>query len=967
MCPWLPAASLPAALCLAATVVADAAQNDVVWTSPSLNSAGSMPLGNGDIGLNLWVEESGDLVFYLSKTDAWSESARLLKLGRVRVSLAPNPFATGAPFSQRLDLGSGAIRIAEGDAAVELTVWVDANRPVVHVEVTAPQAVTVTASLEMWRTAPRELAPKERFSAYGVADSGKPVVQDPDVLVDGAADRVVWCHRNERSIWAESLTVQGLGELVPRHKDPLLGRTFGGCIMGDGLKSAGPDKLTSAPFTRHDVRIVCLTEQADSSDAWRTALDGLVAEAAKVTPDAARAAHLAWWSEFWSRSWIEVTDPTEVAGGGGIVPTHRPLRFGADSDDHNRFLGQLKRARLYSRGLSPEEIAKLASDWHAAPEDRAGLLGDWTFDSPDGQYANAVGDALPTHLVGKGEVAASELGPALNLTGDGWAEVDYDKALDLTRAVTLEAWIRPEQLPGGGARILDTTLVGTSKGYLLDTFPGNSLRLIVDAGTVSKQAALPAGQWSHVAATFDAVRGVQRLCLNGKVVAEQATGADYTELGARTTGQVVSQGYALQRFINACAGRGAYAIKFNGSIFTVDSRETDEVFDGDYRRWGGPYWFQNTRLPYWSMLAAGDLDLMQPLFRMYGDALPFCEERTRRYFGHGGAFYPETMYFWGAYATDNYGWNREGKPISQCDNTYIRWHWNGGLELVMLALEHEAMQPDPAFRRDVLLPLAREVIAFFDQHFPREEGRIVFRPAQALETWQSVVNPAPDIAGLRAVLPRLLALPAVEIAKDQPAWARLLGELPELPARLAGTGLILAPARDLLGPRANIENPELYAVFPFPLYGVGRPDLELARRTYEERGIKRSAGWHQDAIQEACLGLTEQARDDVTHNFATHHPGSRFPAFWGPNYDWIPDQDHGSVAMTALQTMLMQCDGGRIRLFPAWPKAWGVSFRLHAPGGTVVEGEYREGKVVRLEVTPAERQGDVELMLPPDG
>ncbi|MEE4198410.1 MAG: DUF5703 domain-containing protein, partial [Bacteroidales bacterium] len=42
---------------------------NVVWKIPSKNSLGSMPAGNGDIGVNLWVEENGDLLFYLSKTD----------------------------------------------------------------------------------------------------------------------------------------------------------------------------------------------------------------------------------------------------------------------------------------------------------------------------------------------------------------------------------------------------------------------------------------------------------------------------------------------------------------------------------------------------------------------------------------------------------------------------------------------------------------------------------------------------------------------------------------------------------------------------------------------------------------------------------------------------------------------------------------------------------------------------------
>ncbi len=78
---------------------------NVIWDSPSSDSSGSMPLGNGDIGLNLWLEHGGDLLFYISKTDAWSEIARLQKLGRVRVRLTPNPFVPGRPLFQTRDHG----------------------------------------------------------------------------------------------------------------------------------------------------------------------------------------------------------------------------------------------------------------------------------------------------------------------------------------------------------------------------------------------------------------------------------------------------------------------------------------------------------------------------------------------------------------------------------------------------------------------------------------------------------------------------------------------------------------------------------------------------------------------------------------------------------------------------------------------------------------------------------------------
>src|SRR5690606_23007171 len=77
-----------------------------------------------------------------------------------------------------------------------------------------------------------------------------------------------------------------------------------------------------------------------------------------------------------------------------------------------------------------------------------------------------------------------------------------------------------------------------------------------------------------------------------------------TERGVEGGGALndVSAAYARQRYLTACSGRGAYPIKFNGGLFTADWEIPGQAFDADYRRWGGPYWFQNTRLAYWPML-----------------------------------------------------------------------------------------------------------------------------------------------------------------------------------------------------------------------------------------------------------------------------------------------------------------------------------------------------------------------------
>jgi hypothetical protein len=88
----------------------------------------------------------------------------------------------------------------------------------------------------------------------------------------------------------------------------------------------------------------------------------------------------------------------------------------------------------------------------------------------------------------------------------------------------------------------------------------------------------------------------------------------------------------------------------------------------------------------------------------------------------------------------------------------------------------------------------------------------------------------------------------------------------------------------------------------------------------------------------------------------------RFPAFWGPNFDWMPDQDQGSVSLIALQRMLMHCEGKTIRLLPAWPKDWNADFKLHAPYNTTVEGRVENGKVLNLKVMPESRRNDVIVM-----
>jgi hypothetical protein len=941
---------------------------DVTWDSPSGDSSGTMPAGNGDIGINVWVEEGGDLLIYIGKTDAWDENARLAKLGRLRVHLEPNPFRKGVPFRQTLRLRRGEIEIRAGNPweAVTLRVWVDANHPAIRVQADGGRPFELRAALETWRGEAREMSGEEREagSAWGLAR--RPIVILPDTVLPAGENRIVWYHRVSNSLWHETLVQQGMADWAEGARDPVLNLTFGGIIAGPGLVSAGGAALRSpGPRKSHLVCVDCLTAQTDTPEEWIRRIGNLAARVDETPLARAIEAHGNWWREFWDRSWIRVSPESQKNSLKDfrpvppLVSNELPLRIGADAWGTCGFVGDIARVGIYARALEPEEIERLAGAGGGAGL-LPGCIAEWSFDGERiNRFPNRAGGGLEAMGMGKTAVVDAPAGKALRLGGDGWLEAADDPRFHLTDACTLEALIAPGDAVGDGGHILDKSTGGSSDGFFLETRPGASLGWHIAGSGVEQSGVFSPGRWVHVAATYDTRTAEQTLCVDGRVVARARI---YPAAGPFD----LSRGYALQRYVTACAGRGAFPIKFNGSLFNVDAIVKGRSLDADFRMWGGICIWQNCRLAYWPMLSSGDFEMMNGLFRFYEDMLPFLAARTKAWFGHGGAFFPETMYPWGAYLQDDYGTDRGGKPVWWVSNQSIRYHFTGNLELLAMMIDYHAHTQSGDFLENRLLPAADALLRFWEEHFPRDErGLIRMDPAQCLETYRDVANPTTDIAGLHWVLARLLELPPEVLgAERRDRWVKFLGQVPPVPVGEQNGKKRILIAGEVRGKPQNYENPEMYPVFPFRFYGVGKDGLDTARRTYEARGRKWYSGWHQDEIDAACLGLVEEVRRRVPERFARKHPGSRFPGFFGPNWDGIAEQCHASNGMTALQRMLLQADGGKILLFPAWPKEWDVEFKLHAPMNTVIECVYRKGRIRSLAVSPEARRKDVTVMPP---
>lgn len=426
---------------------------------------------------------------------------------------------------------------------------------------------------------------------------------------------------------------------------------------------------------------------------------------------------------------------------------------------------------------------------------------------------------------------------------------------------------------------------------------------------------------------------------------------------------LINRGYALQRYAQGFQGRGVYPIKYGGGYFNVEPTALGEPFNVDWRRWGDAHWYQNVRFTVASDLAAGDADLMESFFRLYENARPLAESRTRLYHGAEGAYFPETMTAFGTYAGDDYGWDRTGKQPKDVDSKWWRYAWNQGPELVGTMLDRWEYTRDDRFLRERALPMAESVLRYFDTRFAKDaQGRVVIDPAQSVETyWEGVVNDTPTVAGLIAVTRRLCALP--NLTPEQRAFfEHMRAAAPELPIKDERIDV----AQAYVDKTSNVENPALYATFPFRLTSLAHPDLlEAGRKAFAARKNDLKAGWGYDGAAAALLGLEDEAVRVLRNQVRNSHPAYRWPASWGPNYDWLPDQNHGGNLMLTAQLMLLQAEpldqGGAIRVLPCWPKAWNVDFLLHAPGKTTVRCVQRGGKIVELEVKPASRRKDVIL------
>ena len=160
------------------------------------------------------------------------------------------------------------------------------------------------------------------------------------------------------------------------------------------------------------------------------------------------------------------------------------------------------------------------------PVDTSGLVAAYGFEEPSGDaVTDASTQANAGTLTGATRTAAGRFGSALSFDGAGdWVTTPDANSLDLTTAMTLEAWVNPSAITGWRTAVLKEGTGGLSYGLYANSSsnrPSANVHIGSSELDTRGTAQLALNTWSHLAATYDGAN--LRLYVNGTLVATRPT------------------------------------------------------------------------------------------------------------------------------------------------------------------------------------------------------------------------------------------------------------------------------------------------------------------------------------------------------------------------------------------------------------------------------------------------------------
>ena len=412
----------------------------------------------------------------------------------------------------------------------------------------------------------------------------------------------------------------------------------------------------------------------------------------------------------------------------------------------------------------------------------------------------------------------------------------------------------------------------------------------------------------------------------------------------------IQQHYNLvQYYYGAASKSGAPPMPLQG-VWTAD--------EGNLPPWHGDYHHDlNTQLTYWAYLTSNRLDQGLSFLDFMWKLKPVHEEFARNFFGTGGTVVPGVMAL-------------DGKPmgawfqytLSPTMGAWVAqsfyWHWRYTM--------------DPWFLKERAYPycsgIAEGLVGLMK---PDQNGKLKLPISSSPEIHNNsqkawlTPNSNFDLSLIRWIFEANAEMAkALNMEKENIRWQDLLAKMDNLPVEGDSGPLLVSPDEPLKESHRHFSH--LMAIHPLGILNIEGTDrdrkiINASLEQIDSLGTKFWCGYSFSwmACMQARVGKPEIALEnlndymDCTSRNGFHQNGVQTRKDL-PAYNMRAFTLEGNFAAgQAVNEMLLQSWGGRIRIFPAVPEKWSnVSFEhLRAEGGFIVDAERKNGKTVKVKIT----------------
>jgi alpha-L-fucosidase 2 len=395
--------------------------------------------------------------------------------------------------------------------------------------------------------------------------------------------------------------------------------------------------------------------------------------------------------------------------------------------------------------------------------------------------------------------------------------------------------------------------------------------------------------------------------------------------------------------------------------------------DGELPPWRGDYHIDmNVQETYWPAYSSNQLDLAEPLNHwVTKTVVPQARKITRQFFGVPG--------IWVGGALDV-----KGRLLGGQSNWMTVQYWlGGGAWLAQHLWWYYTYSQDKEFLHQQAYPFLKQAAIFYQNILkPGPDGRLHI-PLSAspeyfsndLKAWTA--DPTEGLSLARNLL--RYSIQASEVLhvdqQERTQWAATEHRLAPYP--VGDSGLKVQP--DAPYDRTHRHPMHLFPIFPGGDLNVeGSPaDRELIAKSIENWIFQGTGEWTGWSFPYASLIASRiRRRNQALNELEIYkqafvwpngfHVNGDYHGYGYSTHEYQPYTMEAECAFTAaVNGMLLQSWGGKIRIFPSVPESWkNVSFKnLRAQVGFLVSAEMVNGKIISASIA-SPKGGDAKVVFP---